>query len=126
MMSAEKIYILNQPIYYIKGARRRLVSYCRDCGTKGIPLAQLSWCRQQQHKLVLYESTVTRHLNQLIHKSRTMCSAFKKLTRHSSSSISPYELKAIFLVWLTKVLSLKILSTSDTYLPNEIVISYLL
>ena len=101
MMSAEKIHILNQPIYYKKGARRRLVSYCRDCGTKGIPLAQLSWCRQQQHKLVLYESA------EAPHKSRTMCSAFKKLTRHSSSSISPYELKAIFLVWLTKVLSSK-------------------
>jgi hypothetical protein len=40
--------------------------------------------------------------------------------------LPPYELKAIFLVCLTIVLSLKILSTYVTYLPNEIVISYLL
>jgi len=45
MMSAEKIYIPNQPIYNKKDARRRLVSSCSDGGMKGIDLAQLSWCR---------------------------------------------------------------------------------
>jgi hypothetical protein len=50
--------MLNQPIYYKKDARRGLVSYCRDCGTKRILLTQLSWCGQQQ-KLVLYESTLS-------------------------------------------------------------------
>jgi len=43
MISAKKIYIPNQPIYNKKGARRGLVSYCSDGGTKGIDLAQLSW-----------------------------------------------------------------------------------
>jgi hypothetical protein len=28
----KRIHILNYPIYYRKGVRRRLVSFCRDCG----------------------------------------------------------------------------------------------
>jgi hypothetical protein len=29
----KQMYVLDQPIYYEKGARRRLVSYCVDCST---------------------------------------------------------------------------------------------
>jgi hypothetical protein len=27
----KKIYVRNKPVYYDKGAKRKLVSYCRDC-----------------------------------------------------------------------------------------------
>ena len=27
----KKIYVQNKPVYYDKGAKRKLVSYCRDC-----------------------------------------------------------------------------------------------